>query len=99
MPLPVSVMSSQGKRKPEANDSEILWKFSRLGSFDLSPDGSTVIYTATDIDMKTETGEPIYSGYLHQAVIRPDHHRRGQFSRWFSNGQSIAFVSGGRLMT
>ena len=33
----------------------ILWKFSRLGSFDISPDGSTVIYTITDVDIKTET--------------------------------------------
>ncbi len=79
---------------------EILWKFSRLGSFDLSPDGSTVIYTATDIDMKTETRRTnifrIPSSGGDPAQITTE---GGSSPRWFSNGQSIAFVSGGRLMT
>ena len=30
---------------------EIMWKFGRLGTFALSPDGSTVLYTVTDIDL------------------------------------------------
>nr|MCU0363004.1 peptidase S9 [Bacteroidales bacterium] len=33
---------------------EIMWKFRRLGSFALSPDGKSVIYTLTDIDLATE---------------------------------------------
>ena len=33
---------------------EIMWKFGRLGSFALSPDGSNVLYTVTDIDLKSE---------------------------------------------
>lgn len=33
---------------------EIMWKFGRLGSIALSPDGSTLLYTVTDIDLKTE---------------------------------------------
>jgi hypothetical protein len=33
---------------------EIMWKFGRLGTFALSPDGSTVLYTVTDIDLPSE---------------------------------------------
>ncbi len=33
---------------------EIMWKFGRLGSFALSPDGSTVLYSVTDIDLQSE---------------------------------------------
>ncbi|HBC77505.1 MAG TPA: peptidase S9, partial [Bacteroidales bacterium] len=33
---------------------EIMWKFGRLGSFALSPDGSSVLYTVTKIDLKSE---------------------------------------------
>ena len=33
---------------------EIMWKFRRLGTFTLSPDGSSVLYTVTDIDLQSE---------------------------------------------
>src|SRR5512140_2344885 len=33
---------------------EIMWKFGRLGTMALSPDGSMVLYTVTDIDLQTE---------------------------------------------
>src|SRR5664279_4777988 len=33
---------------------EIMWKFGRLGTFALSPDGSTILYTVTDIDLQSE---------------------------------------------
>jgi len=33
---------------------EIMWKFGRLGTFALSTDGSTVLYTVTDIDLQSE---------------------------------------------
>jgi hypothetical protein len=33
---------------------ELMWKFGRLGSIALSPDGSTVLYTVTDIDLQSE---------------------------------------------
>jgi len=33
---------------------EIMWKFGRLGSIALSPDGSSVLYTVTQYDLLTE---------------------------------------------
>lgn len=79
---------------------EIMWKFRRLGTFALSPDGTTVLYTVTDIDLQTEAritniykirssgGEPVQltSG-------------GGSSPQWFNNGRSIAFVSKGTLHT
>ncbi len=78
----------------------ILWKFSRLGSFDISPDGSTVIYTITDVDIKTETRRTnifrISSSGGDPVQITAE---GGSSPRWFNNGQSIAFVNDGHLMT
>ncbi|MDZ7635384.1 MAG: hypothetical protein U5L72_13535 [Bacteroidales bacterium] len=33
---------------------EILWKYGRIGSIVLSPDGATVLYTVTHYDLATE---------------------------------------------
>ena len=77
---------------------EIMWKFGRLGSFSLSPDGSSVLYTVTDIDLKSEDrrtnifnlqvtgGEPVQ--------LTKD---GGSSPQWFNNGKSIAFVNKGNL--
>ncbi|HBE41125.1 MAG TPA: peptidase S9 [Bacteroidales bacterium] len=79
---------------------EILWKFGRLGSFDLSPDGSAVIYTVTEIDMKSEARRtniyktPSSGGEPVQLTTEG-----GSTPQWFNNGQSIAFVKGGRLLS
>lgn len=79
---------------------EILWKFGRLGSFDLSPDGSAVIYTVTEIDMKSEARRtniyktPSSGGEPVQLTTEG-----GSAPQWFNNGQSIAFVKGGRLLS
>jgi dipeptidyl aminopeptidase/acylaminoacyl peptidase len=77
---------------------EIMWKFGRLGTFALSPDGSTIIYTVTDIDLQTEArrtnifklstsgGDPVQ-------LTTDD----GNSPQWFDNGKSIAYVSKGNL--
>jgi dipeptidyl aminopeptidase/acylaminoacyl peptidase len=79
---------------------EIMWKFGRLGSLTLSPDGSVVLYTITDIDLQSETrrtniyklstkgGEPVQ--------LTTD---GGSSPQWFNNGKSIAFVNKGNLCT
>ncbi len=33
---------------------EILWKYGRIGTITLSPDGATVLYTVTNYDLPTE---------------------------------------------
>ncbi len=79
---------------------EIMWKFGRLGSFALSPDGSSVIFTVTHIDLNSEArktdifkisssgGEPV------QLTSEG-----GSSPQWFENGKKIAFVRGSDLMT
>jgi dipeptidyl aminopeptidase/acylaminoacyl peptidase len=79
---------------------EIMWKFGRLGSFTLSPDGSSVLYTVTQVELKTEArktdifkissggGEPV------QLTVEG-----GSSPQWFDNGKKIAFLRGSDLMT
>jgi dipeptidyl aminopeptidase/acylaminoacyl peptidase len=79
---------------------EIMWKFRRLGTFALSPDGKTVLYTVTDIDLQTEaTATGIYS--VPSTGGEPVKLAGGNSSspQWFNGGQSIAYVSGGKLCT
>jgi dipeptidyl aminopeptidase/acylaminoacyl peptidase len=77
---------------------EIMWKFGRLGTFVLSPDGSAVLYTVTDIDLQSEArrtnifklstsgGDPV------QMTTEG-----GTSPQWFESGKSIAFISKGNL--
>jgi len=79
---------------------EILWKFSRLGSFTISPDGSAVLYTTTQIDLATEKritniykipssgGEPV--------KLTDD---GGSSPQWIDGGKKIIFVKSGLLWT
>jgi len=79
---------------------EILWKFGRLGSFDLSPDGSSVVYTVTEINAETEARRTnifkIQSAGGEPVQLTTD---GASSPQWFSNGQSVAFVSSGKLIT
>ena len=77
---------------------EIMWKFGRLGGFSLSPDGLTVLYTVTDIDLQTEARRtnifkiPAAGGDPVQLTTEG-----GSSPQWFNEGKSIAFLSGGNL--
>jgi dipeptidyl aminopeptidase/acylaminoacyl peptidase len=79
---------------------EILWKFGRLGSFALSPDGSTVLYTVTKIDLQTEARQtnifriPFEGGDPVQLT-----NDGGSSPQWFDSGKKIAFVKGDNLYT
>lgn len=80
---------------------EILWKFRRLGSFALSPDGSSVLYTVTDIDLSTEARRTniykIPSSGGDPVQLTDD---GGSSPQWFNEGKSIAYVNDeGRLIT
>lgn len=72
---------------------EIMWKFGRLGSIALSPDGKTVLYTITEIDLKTEARRtniykiPVSGGDAVQLTTDG-----GSSPQWFNNGMSIAYT-------
>ena len=79
---------------------EIMWKFGRLGTFTLSPDGLTVLYTVTEIDLQSETRRSdIYK--LSTAGGDPVKltSNGGTSPQWFNNGESIAFINKGNLYT
>jgi dipeptidyl aminopeptidase/acylaminoacyl peptidase len=79
---------------------EIMWKFGRLGSFALSPDGSSVLYTVTKIDLKSEARKTdifkIESGGGDAVQLTTE---GGSSPQWFENGTKIAFSRGSDLMT
>ena len=79
---------------------EIMWKFGRLGSFALSPDGSTVLYTVTDIDLKSEARRTnIFKTATNGGNSTQLTTEGGSSPQWFNNGKSIAFVKNGKLYT
>ena len=79
---------------------EIMWKFGRLGTFTLSPDGSAVLYTVTDIDLQSEARRTnifkLSSAGGDPVQLTSD---GGSSPQWFNNGKSIAFVNNGNLCT
>jgi len=100
---PVQVFNTQLTEEDKAGGvmtPEIMWKFGRLGSFTLSPDGSAVLYTVTRTDLMSESRKtnifkiPVEGGDPVQ--ITAD---EGSSPQWFENGKKIAFVRGGDLMT
>lgn len=77
---------------------EIMWKFRRLGTFTLSPDGTDVLYTVTDIDLQSEAKKtniyrlPVSGGDPVQLTTEG-----GTSPQWFHKGKSFAYVSDGHL--
>lgn len=79
---------------------EILWKFRRLESFALSPDGSSVVYTVTDIDIETEARiTNLYKTTVTGGDPLQLTSGGGSSPQWFNDGKSIAYVSKGTLYT
>jgi dipeptidyl aminopeptidase/acylaminoacyl peptidase len=79
---------------------EILWKYGRIGSIVLSPDGSTVLYTVTHYDLATEARTTnIYS--IASAGGTPVQLTTdgGSGPQWIDNGSAIAYLEGGKIMT
>jgi dipeptidyl aminopeptidase/acylaminoacyl peptidase len=80
---------------------EIMWKFGRLGSFELSPDGLSVLYTVTYIDLQTESGKTniymIPSSGGEPIKLTTD---GGRSPQWINDGKLIAFINNeGKLCT
>jgi dipeptidyl aminopeptidase/acylaminoacyl peptidase len=83
-----------GKMTPE-----IMWKFGRLGSFALSPDGLSVVYTVTDIDLQSEARRTnIFKLSIDGSDPVQLTKDGGASPQWFDGGKRIAFVNGGDLM-
>ncbi|MCX6325251.1 MAG: S9 family peptidase [Bacteroidia bacterium] len=79
---------------------EIMWKFGRLGIFTLSPNGSTVLYTVTYIDLQSEARRTnIFKLSTSGGVPVQLTSDGGTSPQWFNNGKSIAFVNKGNLCT
>ena len=79
---------------------EIMWKFRSLGTFTLSPDGSSVFYTVTDIDLQSETRRTnIFKIATTGGILYSLRATGGTSPQWFNNGKSIAFVNKGNLCT
>jgi dipeptidyl aminopeptidase/acylaminoacyl peptidase len=77
---------------------EIMWKFGRLGTFALSPDGSTVLYTVTDIDLKSEARRTnIFKTAINGGNSVQLTTEGGSSPQWLNNGKYIAFVNKGKL--
>jgi dipeptidyl aminopeptidase/acylaminoacyl peptidase len=72
---------------------EMMWKFGRLGTVALSPDGSTVLYSVTDIDLQTEARRTnifkITSSGGDAVQLTTG---GGSAQQWFNDGKSIAFI-------
>jgi dipeptidyl aminopeptidase/acylaminoacyl peptidase len=84
-----------GKMTPE-----IMWKFGRLGSVALSPDGLSVLYTVTDIDLQSEARRTsIFKLSIDGGDPVQLTKGGGASPQWFDGGKRIAFVNGGDLMT
>lgn len=79
---------------------EIMWKFGRIGSIALSPDGSSVLFTVTHIDLRSEARKTdifkISSGGGDPVQLTTE---GGSSPQWFDSGKKIAFVKGSDLMT
>lgn len=79
---------------------EILWKYGRVGSIVLSPDGTTVLYTVTSYDLATEARTTeIYSLPSNGGVPVQLTDGGGSGPQWIENGGKIAYLNGSKVMT
>jgi dipeptidyl aminopeptidase/acylaminoacyl peptidase len=95
-----SVQLSDSEKAGGVMTPEIMWKFTRLGSFALSPDGSTVLFTQTQIDLATEARiTNIYKIPSNGGEVTRLTTEGGSSPQWISDGKTIAFVKKGGLWT
>jgi dipeptidyl aminopeptidase/acylaminoacyl peptidase len=79
---------------------EILWKYGRIGSIVLSPDGATVLYTVTYYDLATEARTTnIYSIPSTGGPAVQLTEAGGSGPQWIENGEKIAYIAGDKVMT
>lgn len=79
---------------------EILWKYGRVGSIVLSPDGTTVLYSITYYDLATEARTTnIYSIPSNGGTPVQLTAGGGSGPQWIENGERIAYLNGSKVMT
>jgi dipeptidyl aminopeptidase/acylaminoacyl peptidase len=77
---------------------EIMWKFGRLGTFTLSPDGTTILYTVTNIDLQSEARQT----NIFKTDVKGTNPVQltidgGTSPQWLNNGKTIAFAKKDKL--
>ncbi len=78
---------------------ELMWKFRRLGDIVLSPDGKNILYTVTDIDLKTEARRTnIYKLALAGGDPEQLTDGGGSSPQWINNGRSVLYANGNTLV-
>jgi len=94
--IPILIFA-QEKRAITIDD---LWDMQRIGSFDVSPDGSTIAFSVTNYSMDLNKGNSdIYLIDADGSNLRPfKNSEKGESSPKFSpNGKSIAYSFGGQI--
>jgi len=104
LPVPADQINVQLTAEEKAGGvmtPEIMWKFGRLGSFEVSPDGRSVIYSVTYTDLDSESGStniykiPSQGGEPEKLTTEG-----GNSPAWIMGGRLIAFKDkNGNLLT
>lgn len=96
---PIDVSLNAAEKAGGVLTPEIMWKYGRVGSIVLSPDGATVLYTITLYDMPTEArATKIYSVPSEGGTpveLTPD---GGSSPQWIDDGGRIVYQAGGKIM-
>jgi dipeptidyl aminopeptidase/acylaminoacyl peptidase len=98
--LPIDVSLTDAEKAGGVLTPEILWKYGRIGSIGLSPDGTTVLYTVTHYDLPTEARMTnIFSMASSGGTPVQLTNDGGSGPQWIDNGSAIAYLAGGKVMT
>jgi dipeptidyl aminopeptidase/acylaminoacyl peptidase len=96
----INVSLSDAEKAGGILTPEILWKYGRIGSIVLSPDGATVLYTVTYYDLTTEARTTnIYSIPAAGGAVAQLTSEGGSGPQWIENGARIAYLEGSKIMT
>ena len=96
----IDVTLSDAEKAGGVLTPEILWKYGRIGSIVLSPDGTTVLYTVTNYDLPTEARTTnIYSVPSSGGTPVQLTTEGGSGPQWIEKGSGIAYMAAGKIMT
>lgn len=97
---PIDVSLTDAEKSGGVLTPEILWKYGRIGTIALSPDGASVLYTVTYYELATERRSTnIYSIPSAGGNVTQLTTEGGSAPQWIDNGKKIAYLAGGKIMT